>query len=46
MIGNSKSFTGPQLDPDVYRIVREAIGYKPRSRYYCVGAKDLSKNKA
>lgn len=46
MIGNSKSFTGPQLDPDVYIIVREAIGYQPRSRYYCVGAKDLSKNKA
>lgn len=46
MIGNGKSFTGPQLDPDVYQQVKKAISYHPRSRYYCVSAKDLSKNKA
>lgn len=46
MIGNKGCFTKLQLDPDVYRIVRGAIGYQPRSRYHCVSAKDLSKNKA
>ena len=46
MIGNKGCFTKLQLDPDVYRIVRKAIGYQPRSKYYCVDVKDLSKNKA
>ena len=46
MIGNRGCFTGLQLDPDVYQQVKKAINYYPRSRYYCVDAKDLSKNKA
>ena len=45
MIGNRGCFTRLQLDPDVYQQVKKAIGYQPRSRYYCVDAKDLSKNK-
>ena len=45
MIGNGKSFTKLQLDPDVYQQVKKAINYHPKSRYFCVDNMNLSKNK-
>ena len=45
MIGNGKSFTKLQLDPDVYQQVKKAINYSPRSGYFCVDDTNLSKNK-
>lgn len=35
MISYGKSFTAQQLNPEVYRIVKRAINYKPRSNWYC-----------
>ena len=35
MVNYGKSFTTQQLNPDVYKIIKQAINYKPNSRWYC-----------
>lgn len=36
MVRYGKSFTTQQLNPEVYKIVKRAINYKPRSNWYCI----------
>lgn len=42
MVSYNKSFTTQQLKPEVYKIVKRAINYKPTSNWYCC---DFEKSK-